>query len=70
MPRYAIPALALLMAASTAQATTDTLFRVLEPDTTDLSEYRWNHRPVVIFAPSPDDQQLKQAMNFWTHCLL
>ncbi|WP_375172676.1 DUF4174 domain-containing protein [Pseudooceanicola sp.] len=57
-----LPALALLMTATVAQATTGTVFRDLDPDTADLSDYRGSERLVVIFAPSLDDPKMKQAL--------
>lgn len=62
MLRQTLPALALMMVASAVQATTGTLFRDLDPDTADLSAHQWADRPVVIFAPSPEDPKLKQAL--------
>lgn len=63
MPLRHLTALsAVILAASTAGATSGTLFRDLDPATADLNAYQWNKRPVLIFAPSPDDPQLQQAL--------
>ncbi|WP_407496047.1 DUF4174 domain-containing protein [Pseudooceanicola sp. MF1-13] len=73
MTRRTLPALAALILAGTTallgsgptNATTPATgadFQNLAPDTSDLSEYRWSHRPVMIFAPSENDDQYEQAM--------
>ncbi|WP_135505082.1 DUF4174 domain-containing protein [Roseovarius aestuariivivens] len=40
----------------------DFLFRPLGADETALSPYRWKNRPLVLFAPSPDDPTYRAAM--------
>lgn len=65
MPRPRLPALAALAAmviAVSASAAPADIFRTLTPETRDLSAYRWNARPVVIFALSPEDPDYTQAM--------
>ena len=47
---------------SAAPAADSGLFRALAPDTADLTQYRWKHRPVVIFAPSATDARYVQQI--------
>lgn len=59
----ALPAvIAFLITGASAQATTGTVFRDLDPNTPNLSAYTWQERPVLIFAPSFDDPRYKQAL--------
>jgi len=52
----------LLMLCIAAHAVESNLFRTLPPDTADLNQYRWNMRPVVIFAPSAKDASYLEQM--------
>jgi len=73
MTRRTLPALAALILAGTTtllgsgptNATTPATgadFQPLAPETADLSDYRWENRPVVIFAPSEDDPKFTDAL--------
>nr|WP_314687844.1 DUF4174 domain-containing protein [uncultured Pantoea sp.] len=48
-------ALLALSMSSLAHANNDDLFQTLSPASTSLDGYRWQQRPVVIFAPSAQD---------------
>ncbi|PLR33280.1 hypothetical protein CYR55_16980 [Chimaeribacter californicus] len=64
-PSRPVSALLLVAASllfSTAQAADSSLFRALAPDTADLTQYRWQHRPVVLFAPSATDAHYLQQI--------
>jgi len=39
------------------------LLRAMAPDRADLAEFRWQARPVLIFAPSPDDPRYRSAVH-------
>lgn len=47
--------IALMMSINNVHAAEDPLFQPLSPKVSDLSQYRWHHRPLVIFAPSKTD---------------
>lgn len=47
--------IALMMSINNVHAAEDPLFQPLSPRVSDLSQYRWHHRPLVIFAPSKTD---------------
>ena len=47
---------------SSAQAANNTLFRSVAPETANLDQYRWQSRPVVIFAPSAQDPAYVEQM--------
>ena len=53
----------LFVLCSSSKAADNKQFRSLAPETTNLNEYKWHFRPIVIFAPSQDDvnyvQQIK-----------
>lgn len=36
----------------------------LEGDVTDLSQFVWENRPVIVFADSPNDPNFRQQMDF------
>ncbi|MGI3168224.1 DUF4174 domain-containing protein [Pseudooceanicola sp. C21-150M6] len=51
------------VAATTAAfASTDDLIRPLDPTSSSLDSYRWDARPVLIFAPSTDDPTYRDAI--------
>ncbi|WP_240789576.1 DUF4174 domain-containing protein [Pseudooceanicola onchidii] len=65
MTRLTLAALTALMLPAAAQATqptTGSTFRTLAPDRSDLGDFRWSDRPVLIFAPGQDDPQYQQAL--------
>lgn len=47
--------IALLMSINNVYAVEDSLFQPLSPKVSDLTQYRWHNRPLVIFAPSKTD---------------
>jgi len=55
-------ALVLGLLFSPAHAADTTLFRTVTPETANLDGYRWQHRPVVIFAPSAQDPAYLEQM--------
>ncbi|MEI4486725.1 DUF4174 domain-containing protein [Frigidibacter sp. MR17.14] len=48
--------------AATALSVEAAPLRSLSPDRGDLDDFRWQARPVLIFAPSADDPQYRAAM--------
>lgn len=47
--------IALMMSINNVHAAEDPLFQPLSPKVSDLAQYRWHNRPLVIFAPSKTD---------------
>ncbi|SLN60763.1 hypothetical protein ROJ8625_03083 [Roseivivax jejudonensis] len=61
--RRLIASLSVAGAALAAPADADRgIMRTLSPDTDDLSAYRWENRPVLLFAPSPDDPEFRRQV--------
>ncbi len=54
-PPLLLITIALMMSINNVHAAEDSLFQPLSPRVSDLTQYRWHNRPLVIFAPSKTD---------------
>ena len=54
-PPLLLRTIALMMSINNVHAAEDSLFQPLSPRVSDLTQYRWHNRPLVIFAPSKTD---------------
>lgn len=54
-PPLLLITIALMMSINNVHAAEDSLFQPLSPKVSDLTQYRWHNRPLVIFAPSKTD---------------
>ncbi|MGR3453563.1 DUF4174 domain-containing protein [Pseudooceanicola sp.] len=52
-----------LAAATLARAADTPLFTPLAAETGDLDAYRWEKRPVLVFAPSPEDPTFRRQID-------
>lgn len=54
-PPLLLITIALMMSINNVYAAQESLFQPLSPKVSDLTQYRWHNRPLVIFAPSKTD---------------
>jgi hypothetical protein len=52
----------LLLMCRAAMANDGDLFKPLSPESAELNQYKWQKRPLVIFAPSKNDADYLQQM--------